>query len=151
MASPARRGSPPSGLGALDGPDGEAGPARTTPHPHPRAPHHQRANRWHPTNLSYSCTTIGCVPVRKKRSISLPPDLDAQIEAAAHDAGMTYSGWLAATARKEFIIRAGLDAVAEFEREHGSFTPDELAEAQAWVHDVVGPHKQPGGRRRRSA
>lgn len=33
-----------------------------------------------------------------------PPDLDAQIEAAASEAGMTYSAWLAATARKEFTI-----------------------------------------------
>ena len=46
--------------------------------------------------------------VRKKRSISLPPDLDAEIAAAAAQAGMTYSSWLAATARKEFTIRAGL-------------------------------------------
>ena len=41
----------------------------------------------------------------------MPPDLDQQIEAAAEQAGMTYSGWLAATARKEFVIQAGLKAV----------------------------------------
>jgi hypothetical protein len=46
--------------------------------------------------------------VRKKRSISMPPDLDQQISAAAEQAGMTYSAWLAAIARKEFILRAGL-------------------------------------------
>jgi hypothetical protein len=34
---------------------------------------------------------------------------------------MTYSGWVAATARKELTIRAGLDAVTEFERDHGAF------------------------------
>ena len=38
--------------------------------------------------------------ITKKRSVSIPPDLDAQIEAAAAEAGMTYSAWLAATARK---------------------------------------------------
>jgi hypothetical protein len=42
------------------------------------------------------------VAVRKKRSVSIPPDLDAQIEAAAGESGMTYSAWLAAAARKEF-------------------------------------------------
>ena len=40
---------------------------------------------------------------------------------------MSYSAWLADTARKEFTIRAGLAAVSDFEREHGAFTPGELA------------------------
>jgi hypothetical protein len=48
------------------------------------------------------------VAVRKKRSISIPPDLDAEISAAAELEGMSYSSWLAATVRKEFTIRAGL-------------------------------------------
>ena len=71
--------------------------------------------------------------VRKKRSISMPPDLDAEIAAAAEHAGMSYSSWLAATARKEFTIRAGLDAVAQFEDEHGAFTPAELADTGEWA------------------
>jgi hypothetical protein len=75
----------------------------------------------------------GCMAVRKKRSISLPPDLDAEIAAAAEHAGMSYSSWLAATARKEFTIRAGLAAVAQFEDEHGAFTPAELADAEQWA------------------
>ena len=49
--------------------------------------------------------------VRKKRSISMLPDLDAEIAAAAADAGISYSAWLADTTRKEFTIRAGLAAV----------------------------------------
>jgi hypothetical protein len=77
------------------------------------------------------------VAVRKKRSISLPPDLDAEIAAAAEHAGMTYSSWLAATARKEFTIRAGLAAVAQFEDEHGAFTPGELADADQWVAEAA--------------
>jgi hypothetical protein len=91
------------------------------------------------------------VAVRKKRSVSIPPDLDAQIEAAAAAAGLTYSAWLAATARKEFTIRSGLEAVAEFEREHGGFSPDELAEADQWVRETVGVTAASGTRRRRSA
>lgn len=83
--------------------------------------------------------------------MSIPPDLDAQIEAAAAAAGLTYSAWLAATARKEFTIRSGLEAVAEFEREHGSFSPDELAEADQWVRETVGGSAASGTRRRRSA
>jgi hypothetical protein len=89
--------------------------------------------------------------VRKKRSISMPPDLDAQVEAAARDAGMTYSGWLAATARKELTIRAGLEAVAEFERDHGAFSDEELAEARQWARAAVERGKRTGARRRRTA
>jgi hypothetical protein len=75
--------------------------------------------------------------VRKKRSISMPPDLDAEIAAAATQAGMTYSSWLAATARKEFTIRAGLAAASQFEDEHGAFTAKELAEATKWADEAV--------------
>jgi hypothetical protein len=74
---------------------------------------------------------------RKKRSISMPPDLDAEIAAAAARAGMSYSAWLADTARKEFAIRAGLGAVSQFERDHGAFTPEELAAAEQWAATAV--------------
>ena len=35
----------------------------------------------------------------------MPPELDSRIEAAAAAEGTSYSGWLAAVARKEFTIR----------------------------------------------
>ena len=75
--------------------------------------------------------------VRKKRSISMPPDLDAEIASAAAQAGMSYSAWLADTARKEFAIRAGLAAVSQFEQDHGAFTSEELAEAEQWAATAV--------------
>lgn len=61
----------------------------------------------------------------------------------------TYSSWLAATARKEFTIRAGLAAVAQFEDEHGAFTPDELAEADQWAAQAAERASQTGASRRR--
>jgi hypothetical protein len=79
--------------------------------------------------------------VRKKRSISIPPELDAEIAAAAQAAGMSYSAWLAQTARKEFTIRAGLEAVSQYEAEHGPFTPDEVAEADEWAARVTQPSR----------
>jgi hypothetical protein len=91
------------------------------------------------------------VAVRKKRSVSIPPDLDAQIEAAAAAAGMTYSAWLSEAARKEFTIRAGLDAVAEFEREHGAFSPEEISAAEQWAREALTSSAAGGSRRRRSA
>ena len=71
--------------------------------------------------------------VRKKRSISIPPDLDAEIAAAAAAAGMSDSAWVAETARKEFTIRAGLAAVGQYEAEYGAFTTAEIAEADEWA------------------
>ena len=75
--------------------------------------------------------------VRKKRSISMPPDLDAEIAAAAADAGLSYSAWLADAVRKEFTIRAGLAAVSQFEQDHGPFTAEELAEADEWADRAI--------------
>lgn len=89
--------------------------------------------------------------VRKKRSISMPPELDAAIEAAAAEAGMTYSAWLAQTARKEFAVRAGLAAVADYERQYGAFTTEELAEAEKWAKAAVSRSKRTGARQRRTA
>jgi hypothetical protein len=84
------------------------------------------------------------MPVRKKRSISVPPELDAEIAAAAEAAGMSYSAWVADTARKEFTIRAGLEAVGQYQAEHGAFTPDEIAEAEEWAARL----SRPAGTRR---
>lgn len=86
--------------------------------------------------------------VRKKRSISLPPDLDAEIAVAAEQAGMSYSAWLADTARKEFTIRAGLNAVSAYEEEHGPLTPHELAEADEWAAEAI---RRASGPARRTA
>ena len=52
-------------------------------------------------HLSYRCATVMIVAVRKKRSISMPPELDAEIAEAAAHAGMSYSAWLAEMARME--------------------------------------------------
>lgn len=90
--------------------------------------------------------------VRKKRSISMPPDLDAEIAAAAAESGLTYSAWLAETARREFTIRAGLAAVGQFERHHGVFSPEEIAEADAWAAQAIaGSGPRPVRARRGSA
>jgi hypothetical protein len=88
--------------------------------------------------------------VRKKRSISMPPDLDAEIAAAAAEAGLSYSAWLADTARKEFTIRAGLSAVDQFEQDNGAFTAEEIADADAWAAQAIerSSHSQDSVRRR---
>ena len=67
----------------------------------------------------------------------MPPDLDAEIAAAAADAGLSYSAWLADTARKEFIIRAGRAGVRQFEQDQGQFTAAELADADEWAGRAI--------------
>ena len=90
--------------------------------------------------------------VRKKRSVSMPPELDAEIAAAARQAGMSYSAWLADTARKEFTIRAGLAAVSQFERDHGALSAAEIADADDWAAQAIHRAGKSGTRlRRRSA
>lgn len=61
------------------------------------------------------------------------PDRRAAEHGEAPAAGMSYSAWLAGTARKEFTIRAGLEAVSQYEAERGAFTPAEIAEADEWA------------------
>jgi hypothetical protein len=88
------------------------------------------------------------VALRRKRSISLPPDLDAEVEAAATADGVTYSAWLATAARKELLVRAGLGAVAEFERERGALTDEEKADAAEWAARALERSRRSGPRRR---
>ncbi len=80
--------------------------------------------------------------------MSLPPELDDEIEVAADAAGLSYSAWIAQAVRKELShedrLRAGLEAVREYEREFGAFTEEELAEADAWAQAALERSKQSG-------
>lgn len=68
---------------------------------------------------------------RQKRSISLPSDLADAIGQAATAEGTTVSAWIAETAAHRLRIDAGRQGVAEWERQHGTLTPDELADGLA--------------------
>jgi hypothetical protein len=64
---------------------------------------------------------------------------------------MSYSAWLAAAARKEFTIRAGLAAAADFERDHGAFTPEEAADSDLWAADAISRSRGPASPGRKPA
>ncbi len=66
-----------------------------------------------------------------RRSISLPEDVDAAVEAAAVTAGMSVSAWLAELVERHFRIEWGLAGVAEWEAEHGAITDEEMAAERA--------------------
>lgn len=81
---------------------------------------------------------------RRKRSISLPPEIDEAVEAAARADGTTYSAWVGEALRKHLIIRDGLAACAEYEAEEGAFTEKEKQDADEWVRDVLARSKRTG-------
>lgn len=80
--------------------------------------------------------------VRPKRSISLPPDLDAAVEAAAALQGASVSRWLADAAAHRLRIEAGWEGVEAWESDNGRLTPEELAEgrrrARALLEEAAG-------------
>jgi hypothetical protein len=75
---------------------------------------------------------------REKRSVSIPPDLARAIDRAAAREGTTFSAWLAETAAHRLRLAAGRRAIAEWEREHGPLTPEELAEGLARARALLG-------------
>jgi hypothetical protein len=81
------------------------------------------------------------VAQREKRSVSLPPELAQAIDQAAADDGTTFSAWLADTAAHRLRLEAGRRAIAEWERDHGPLTPDELADGLARARALLGTRK----------
>lgn len=71
------------------------------------------------------------MPETKKLSISLPGQLADEVRAlAASQAEGNVSAWLARLAEREVRRQQSLEAVREWEAEHGELTKEELAEAR---------------------
>ena len=87
--------------------------------------------------MSYRLYYHSSVTQRQKRSISLPPDLADAIDQAASAEGTTVSAWIADTAAHRLRIDAGRQGVAEWERQHGALTSDELADGLARARAMV--------------
>ncbi len=81
--------------------------------------------------LSYLLSYHLIMAPRQKRSISLPSDLADAIDQAATAEGTTVSAWIAETAAHRLRIDAGRKGVAEWERQHGALSPDEIADGLA--------------------
>jgi len=68
-----------------------------------------------------------------KLAITVDPDIhDNILKAAARD-GLSVSAWMTAAAREALQRRAGLAAVASWEKQHGYFTAEEMDEARRKV------------------
>ena len=72
-----------------------------------------------------------------KLAITVDPDVHEGVVAAAEQDGMSVSAWMTEAARRALLIRDGLDAVAEWETEHGTLTEDEMDAARRRVTDEL--------------
>jgi hypothetical protein len=79
-----------------------------------------------------------------KLAITVDPDVHAQVVAAAREEGTSVSAWMTNAARRALLVRNGLQAVAEWEAEHGALTEAELAAARRRVARAVGYPAGPG-------
>jgi hypothetical protein len=67
----------------------------------------------------------------KKVTITLPEDLLAQLLAAAQEEDAPVSRLVAAAVEHELRQRAGRKFIEDWQAEHGTFTPEEIAAARA--------------------
>ncbi|MBI4893260.1 MAG: hypothetical protein HY821_21740 [Acidobacteria bacterium] len=68
-----------------------------------------------------------------KLAITIDPDIHEDILAAAARDGVSVSAWMTSAARMALQRRAGLAAVAQWEKQHGSFTAEEMDAARRSV------------------
>ena len=68
-----------------------------------------------------------------KLAITIDPDIHESVLAAAENEGVSVSAWMTSAAREALRRRAGLAAVAQWERAHGRFSAEEMAEARRRV------------------
>ncbi|HCT75776.1 MAG TPA: hypothetical protein DGG94_17395 [Micromonosporaceae bacterium] len=66
-----------------------------------------------------------------KKSISVPEHVWLEAEATAAEENTTVSALIAEAIENLMIVRRGLRAVRAWEREHGAFTAEELAQVEA--------------------
>ena len=68
-----------------------------------------------------------------KLAITIDPDIHEKVLAAAARDRMSVSAWMTAAARIALQQRLGLAAVAQWEKQHGRFTAEEMNEARRTV------------------
>lgn len=68
-----------------------------------------------------------------KLAITIDPKIHEKILAEAAREGVSVSAWMTSAAREVLHRRAGLAAVAEWEKQHGAFSEQELDEARRRV------------------
>lgn len=77
-----------------------------------------------------------------KLAITVDPDVHEQVLAAASEEGVSISAWMTTAARRMLRIQDGLNAVAEWEKIHGSLDETELLAAHQRVAAELAPTKR---------
>ena len=77
-----------------------------------------------------------------KLAITVDADVHERVAAAAAEEGLSVSAWMTAAARRALLLRDGLAAVVEWERENGALTEDEVKAAR---HRVTEQLRSPVG------
>lgn len=78
-----------------------------------------------------------------KLAITVDPKIYDKILAAAARDGVSVSAWMTGAAREALRRRAGLAAIAEWEKEHGSFSAEEMNEARSSVRAQLRTVRRP--------
>ena len=78
-----------------------------------------------------------------KLAITIDPDVHENVLAAAARDGLTVSAWMTNAAREALQRRAGLAAVAQWEKQHGRFTAEEMNEARRNVQAQLRTARRP--------
>jgi hypothetical protein len=80
----------------------------------------------------------------RKLSVALDDSVAESVAQAAQRAGVSLSSWLNDAAANALAIESGLDAVGEWEAEHGPLTADELAAADDLLDRVLDAARHAG-------
>jgi hypothetical protein len=72
-----------------------------------------------------------------KLAITMDPDIHKNVVAMAARDGVSVSAWMTSAAREALRRRAGLAAVALWEKQHGHFTAEEMNQARRRVRDQL--------------
>ena len=79
----------------------------------------------------------------RKVTITIDEAVLATLRSLAEQAGLPLSTYVTRAAEHHARIQDGLAAMREWEQEHGAFTEDELAEADAAIAEVMGATRTP--------
>ena len=86
-----------------------------------------------------------------KLAITVDPEIHQNVLAAAAREGVSVSAWMTVAARDALQRRAGLAAVALWEKQHGRLTAEEMEEARRSVRAQLQTRRQTQPRVRRPA
>lgn len=74
-----------------------------------------------------------------KLAITIDPKIHERILVAAAREGVSVSAWMTSAAREALQRRAGLAAVAEWEKQHGPLSGEEMDQARRTVRAQLRP------------